>query len=76
MIVMPPAKTANDCGEKWQTWSAGRNNSALTFIALDGGGHTWPGASKNMPAAVVGKACPELDATLTIWEFFKQHPKP
>jgi polyhydroxybutyrate depolymerase len=68
--------TAGACGEEWQSWSGGRKDSALTVIALDGGGHAWPGAAKNLPAAVVGTSCPELDATRTIWEFFKQHPKP
>jgi len=69
------ANAADACGEDWQAWSGGRNASAVTLIALDGGGHTWPGAAKNLPAAAVGKACAELDATQTIWEFFKQHPK-
>jgi polyhydroxybutyrate depolymerase len=71
-----PAKTPANCGEEWQSWSGGRDGSALTFIALDGGGHTWPQGKPYLPAAIIGKVCPELDATRTIWEFFKQHPKP
>jgi polyhydroxybutyrate depolymerase len=70
------AKTTAACAEDWQSWSGGRDGSALTLIALDGGGHSWPGAAKNLPAVLVGKTCPELDATRTLWEFFKQHPKP
>jgi polyhydroxybutyrate depolymerase len=68
-------KTGN-CKELWQIWSGGRGGSAVTLIALAGGGHTWPGGKPYMPAIVVGAVCPELDATRTIWEFFKQHPKP
>jgi polyhydroxybutyrate depolymerase len=70
------AKPAGDCTEHWQSWSGGRNASAVTLIALDGGGHTWPGGRQYLPKIVVGAVCPELDATRTIWEFFSQHPKP
>lgn len=69
------AKKAGDCSEQWQTWSGGRNGSAVTLISLAGGGHTWPGGTQYLPKAIVGAACPELDATRTIWEFFKQHAK-
>lgn len=69
------AKKAGDCTELWQTWGGGRDGSAVTLISLAGGGHTWPGGKPYMPAFVVGAVCPELDATRTIWEFFKQHAK-
>jgi polyhydroxybutyrate depolymerase len=71
-----PAKTRDACAEDWQSWSGGRDGTALTYIALDGGGHTWPAGKPYLPAAIIGKVCPELDATRTIWDFFKQHPKP
>ena len=71
-----PARTAGDCSEHWQSWSGGRGGSAVTLISLDGGGHTWPGGKQYLPKLLVGAVCPELDATRTIWEFFKQHPKP
>jgi polyhydroxybutyrate depolymerase len=67
---------AGDCMEQWRSWSGGRNGSAVTVIALGGGGHTWPGGMQYLPKPIVGVVCPELDATHTIWEFFKQHPKP
>lgn len=70
------AKKAGDCSEQWRSWSGGRNGSAVTVIALEGGGHTWPGGKPYLPKAIVGAVCPELDATRTIWEFFKLHPKP
>lgn len=69
------AKKAGDCTELWRTWSGGRDGSATTLISLAGGGHTWPGGKPYMPAFVVGAVCPELDATRTIWEFFRQHVK-
>jgi len=70
------AKKTGDCGEQWQTWSGGRHGSAVTLVALAGGGHTWPGGRQYLPKAIVGAVCPELDASRTIWDFFRQHPKP
>lgn len=71
-----PAAAPGDCGERWQTWGGGRDGSAVTVVALDGGGHTWPGGPQYLPKPVIGAVCPELDATATIWEFFRSHPKP
>lgn len=70
------ARGAAGCAEQWRTWSGGTNGSAVTVIALAGGGHTWPGGSPYAPKAIVGATCPDLDATRAIWEFFRQHPKP
>lgn len=70
------AKKAGDCGEQWRSWSGGKNASAVTVVALAGGGHTWPGGAQYLPQVIVGAVCPELDASRTIWDFFKQHPKP
>ncbi len=70
------AEKAGDCREEWQTWSGGRNGSAVTLVALAGGGHTWPGGTQYLPKAIVGAVCPELDASRVIWDFFRQHPKP
>lgn len=70
------ATKAGDCSEQWQTWSGGRDGSAVTLISLAGGGHTWPGGAQYLPKAIVGAVCPELDASRVIWDFFRQHPKP
>jgi polyhydroxybutyrate depolymerase len=69
-------KKAGDCSEQMRSWSGGRNGSAVTVVALGGGGHTWPGGPQYLPKAIVGAVCPELDATRMIWDFFRQHPKP
>ena len=57
-------------------WSGGSSGNAVTLISLDGRGHTWPGGAQHLPKAIVGAVCPELDASRTIWEFFRKHPKP
>lgn len=70
------ARAAGDCSEETQTWDGGRAGSAVTLITLDGGGHTWPGGAQYLPRGLIGAACPQPDATRTIWDFFKRHPKP
>jgi polyhydroxybutyrate depolymerase len=69
------AQKTGDCIEQWQTWSGGRLGTAVTMVSLGGGGHTWPGGAQYLPKLIVGGVCSELDATRTIWEFFRQHPK-
>jgi polyhydroxybutyrate depolymerase len=73
--TVAPSKPG-DCTEQWRSWGGGKNGSTVTVIALGGGGHTWPGGMQYLPKAIVGAVCPELDATQTIWDFFKQHPRP
>ena len=41
----------------------------------EGGGHTWPGGPQYLPAFLIGKASHNLDATQTIWDFFKRHTR-
>lgn len=40
------------------------------LILIDGGGHTWPGSAPTPDADLMGSTTTELDATLTIWDFF------
>jgi polyhydroxybutyrate depolymerase len=51
------------------------NNAEVIFYSVAGGGHTWPGG-KEMPALIVGKTTPDIDATRLMWSFFTQHPLP
>ncbi|MBX9688051.1 MAG: hypothetical protein K2X27_15195 [Candidatus Obscuribacterales bacterium] len=52
------------------------NDADIEFYAVEGGGHTWPRDSRMaqyLPAAVIGKACRDIDASVLIWDFFKKH---
>ena len=40
-------------------------------VALHGGGHTWPGGYQYLPEFLIGKTNRDLDASETIWNFFK-----
>lgn len=52
-------------------YSGCKNNTEIIFIKIDGGGHTWPGASQYLPKFIVGTVCNDFNATEMIWQFFK-----
>jgi polyhydroxybutyrate depolymerase len=54
-----------------RTWSGCQPGGEVVFYIVDGGGHTWPGA---IPVDRLGKTTTDIDASATIWEFFKAHP--
>jgi polyhydroxybutyrate depolymerase len=41
---------------------------AVVLYVIEGGGHTWPGASAEVPR--LGVTTQEVDATELMWEFF------
>jgi polyhydroxybutyrate depolymerase len=50
----------------------------VVFYRINGMGHRWPGPmSRRTPLVdrIFGKQSQNIDATKTIWEFFKAHPK-
>jgi polyhydroxybutyrate depolymerase len=56
-----------------RTWPNCRSGGDAVFYIIDGGGHTWPGA---IPLPALGLTTTQIDATSTIWNFFKAHPLP
>jgi polyhydroxybutyrate depolymerase len=49
-------------------------NAEVDFYIIDGGGHSWPGGDP-LPEWIVGHTNDDINATLTMWNFFKAHPK-
>ena len=56
-----------------RTWSGCQLGGEVVFYIIDGGGHTWPGS---IPIDRLGKTTTQIDASATIWDFFKAHPLP
>lgn len=46
----------------------------VKLLRVEGGGHTWPGAVQAIPASVIGTTNRDIDATETIWGFFRSAP--
>lgn len=63
------------CGGVRLLYPGGCDGSEVVLLRLQGGGHTWPGGRQYLPERVVGRVCPDFDATVLIWEFFKTHPR-
>jgi polyhydroxybutyrate depolymerase len=54
-----------------RTWTGCRDTASVVFYIIDGGGHTWPGS---LPVPLLGLTTQQVNASATIWEFFKAHP--
>jgi polyhydroxybutyrate depolymerase len=57
-----------------RTWNDCKDGSAVVYYIIDGGGHTWPGSA--FSPAGLGLTTKQIDASDTIWDFFKLHPLP
>lgn len=49
------------------------DGTAVVFMAVDNGGHTWPGGTQYPPKAVIGPTSHAFDASETSWQFFASH---
>jgi polyhydroxybutyrate depolymerase len=45
----------------------------VVLLTIQGGGHTWPGASIALPDNRSGKTCRDINASDMIWDFFSRH---
>lgn len=53
------------------TWRGCDRHADLVHVAIDGGGHTWPGA---LAKSGGGYTSTETSATAIMWDFFRTHP--
>jgi polyhydroxybutyrate depolymerase len=52
-----------------------RDDAEVMLLAVEGGGHTWPGApDRPRIKHLVGRTSRDIDASEIIWEFFSRHP--
>lgn len=73
--TLPDKDPTDHCKVKWTRWAAGKNGPEVLLYTIEGGGHAWPGGPQFLPVSVIGNVCRDFDATTSIWEFFKKHPK-
>jgi polyhydroxybutyrate depolymerase len=71
-----PDKDSNDgCQVSWSRWSNGKEGTEVLLYSIKGGGHSWPTEAPPIRLRTNGKVCHDFDATTSIWEYFKAHPK-
>jgi polyhydroxybutyrate depolymerase len=63
---------ADKCKATKYIYNNCKDNTEVILVKIEGGGHTWPGASQYLPKIIVGTVCKDFNATEMIWEFFKQ----
>lgn len=72
--LLPDTDPADGTRVRREAYAAGQDGAEVILHAVEGGGHPWPGGWKYAAEKFVGKTSRALDATRTIWEFFKRHP--
>jgi polyhydroxybutyrate depolymerase len=58
-----------------EVYGNGANGTEVILYAVEGGGHTWPGGSSELPESVVGKISRDINANEIIWNFFKKYSR-
>lgn len=55
-------------------WTGCQGGAAVVHYRIDGGGHTWPGATFDVPA--LGATTQTINADVLMWQFFQVHALP
>ena len=65
------SKSGDEMTVTRKTYGPGRDGAEVVLVAIEGGGHTWPG--KKSPAKILGKSAMNISANDLMWEFFQRH---
>lgn len=69
--AIPDTDKTDGCRVYKTNWTNPYNEFArVVALKIEGGGHTWPGATKNLPRRLVGNSCRDFNACDEIWSFF------
>ena len=70
-----PKVVSDKGGVKTVEYPSKTSGPTLTVIYIDGQGHHWPGGKAALPDSIMGPNTNTLNATDTLWEFFKSSTK-
>ena len=65
------SKSGDEMTVTRRTYAAGGHGTEVVLVAIEGGGHTWPGIRS--PTATLGKSALNISANDLMWEFFEKH---
>jgi polyhydroxybutyrate depolymerase len=68
-----PDTAADETRTRREIYSGCREGSEVVFLAVEGGGHTWPGGAQYLPVRRIGRASRDFHASEVIWQFFSAH---
>lgn len=72
---LPDLDTTDDSTVLSERYGDCASDSEVWLLAVEGGGHAWPGGSQYLPKWLVGPVNRDIDAAEVIWSFFKQHSR-
>jgi len=72
-LSLDPGLEESKSGVRTQRSKPVKGGCELVFVMIQGAGHAWPGGKSLLNARFVGETTDKLDATATIWDFFKAH---
>lgn len=59
-----------------EVYASCAGGSAVEFVKVEGGGHTWPGGLQYLPQFIIGRTSDEMSASDEIRDFFMRHAMP
>jgi len=59
-----------------EAYTPGRGGAEVVLVAVEGGGHAWPGGWAYLGEGFIGRTSRDIDACKVIWDFFKGHSLP
>ena len=54
-----------------RTYRGGKDGADVVLVAIEGGGHTWPG--RQLPIGFLGRSARNISANELIWDFFQKY---
>jgi polyhydroxybutyrate depolymerase len=73
-VVMEPDRDPQDGTRvRRETYGPCRDGTEVVLLAVEGGGHTWPGGWQYLPERVIGRTSRDINANEVIWGFFRRH---
>ncbi|MEW6554461.1 MAG: PHB depolymerase family esterase [Actinomycetota bacterium] len=67
---LPDAAPGDGTMVRREIYGGGRDGTEVVLLAVEGGGHTWPGGWQYMRERTIGLTCRDIDAGEVIWDFF------
>jgi polyhydroxybutyrate depolymerase len=69
--ILPDLDATDGCTVEKTTYTDCSDNCSVVYYKVINGGHTWPGAGP--PGYAAGKTTQDFNASIEIWNFFKNH---
>jgi len=74
MELIEDSEPTDNCTVEMYTYTECNGDSEIIFYKVIDGGHTWPGAGNaEFPTVFTNQ---DIDASLEIWNFFKDYKLP